>query len=46
LRMGKSYKDYYIEFELMDPSGRHLQSWFDRNAKKFPDEWQGLDWYE
>ena len=45
LRMGKSYKDYYIDFELMDPSGRNLHSWFDRNAKKFPEEWQGLDCY-
>jgi len=46
LRMGKPHKDYYIEFELMDPSGRHLHSRFDQNAKKFPEEWLGLDWQE
>jgi hypothetical protein len=42
LRMGKSHKDYDIEFELMDPSGYYLHNWFDKNAKQIPGRMAGL----
>lgn len=46
LRMGMPRTKFTHDFGRRDADGMKQHRWFERHHGKFPEEWQGLDWYE